>query len=66
VDSESDLPHVVFANRASGCCSYHLNGRKQHPDQNANNGNHDQQLNKREPGTTRNFVHRLFQYRFKL
>jgi hypothetical protein len=46
--SDSDLPQVIQALSPSRCGSNGLNRGKQHPDEEANDGNHHQQLDQRE------------------
>ena len=45
---QPDLPQLVLANRSAGGFADRLDSREQHPDQDADNGNHDQQLDERE------------------
>ena len=49
VQRQSDLLQIIRALRTASRFPSGLNGRKQQSDKDADNGNHDQQLDKGEP-----------------
>ena len=55
---QAELPQVVGAAHAAGCCPGRLHGRQQHAHEHADDGDHDEQLHERKtaPGMKRHMT----------